>query len=398
MIMLQNYTKVEKQLLFIVSLVWGVDLLYYLKAVVMRLPVLQYVADAFVPTIVTISIVVCMRSIKTKIYNRDLLLYIGALLLYLSHYILYPQNEEFLSNSFFELFIKIVPFFFIGLLFDEQKHLPILTYISIAYVILGTIYFYFFASQSVEYNLQEEKMGMAYAYLPHVLLIIYSLFNKFKIYKLLPLIMGLLMMLGTGNRGSLLLVLVFVVLYLLLCGKKKRSSLLWILLLCVVGVVYFYWEKIIDVLFSILEQFGMNTRVLRLVVEGNLSDDNGRNELLNLFIQKIGESPIFGYGIMGDRVLLLYDENSYPHNIVIEFLIQYGVVLGVFFLFMIAIYTIKAWKMIYDNNMKVYFIILFVTGILALFISDSYLMNPFFYMYLGLCVNCVRRNVLVQKM
>ena len=86
-------TKDDKKVLYIVALVWGVDMLYYLKAVVMRLPVINLLSDIFVPSVVVISLMVTFSSLCKRFRGSDYIFYVACIVVYLLTYVLFPANE-----------------------------------------------------------------------------------------------------------------------------------------------------------------------------------------------------------------------------------------------------------------------------------------------------------------
>ena len=93
-----QFSKDDKNILFFVALVWGVDMLYYLKAVVMRIPVINAIADIFVPSAVIISLIVTFQSLYKQFHTSDYLSFGGCLIVYIMTYIFFPENYKYLTK------------------------------------------------------------------------------------------------------------------------------------------------------------------------------------------------------------------------------------------------------------------------------------------------------------
>ena len=118
-------------------------------------------------------------------------------------------------------------------------------------------------------------------------------------------------------------------------------------------------------------------------------ESNSRTVLKEKTLDAISENPVWGYGIMGDRVVL----GTYCHNIFLELLCDFGVVLGTLFIVaLVAIIFIairKTWKTEY---------FFFVSGmiiavVVKLMFSNSYIVEPDFFFMLGISIAASRNTV-----
>lgn len=381
-----QFTKDDKKTLYIVALVWGVELLYYLKAVVLRLPIINTFADIFVPSVVIISILCMFGSLVKKYRATDFIFYLGCIVLYLITYITFPENDKWLDMFLPIVFFQVLPYFFLGLLLDSQKQLSVIEYVSMAYVVLSLVYLYFtFSSRDVE----GEEMGVAYALLPHLLIVLNSCFREFKWYSLLIFLLGLLRLLGTGNRGSLVCIAFYAIVYFLFCSEYKHKLVIVLLLGAITFLGWLRHDLIFEFFSNFLGEFGFNTRVFDMAMASEFADANGRDNLATFFTGKIRDGGFLGYGIFGDRTLRNAPD-GYPHNLVLEFLIDFGVPLGSLFLIAVAILLFFAFKSCKSAVSRSLFFVLFTVGFVAFFLSDSYLANPMFFLLMGYCVRLVR--------
>lgn len=379
-------TKDDKKVLYIVALIWGVEMLYYFKAVVLRLPIINAFADIFVPSVVIISILCMMNSLVKRLKATDFIFYLGCIVLYLITYITFPENERWLDMFLPLVFFQVLPYFFLGLLLDPQKQLRVIEYVSMTYIILSLVYLYLtFSTRDVE----GEEMGVAYALLPHLLIVLNSCFRNFKWYSLLIFLLGLLRLLGTGNRGSLVCIAFYAIVYFLFCSEYKHK---WVVVLLLGLVTFLGWSRqdfVFDFFSTILGEFGFSTRVFDLAMASEFADTNGRDTLASFFTGKVRDDGFLGYGIFGDRTLR-NDPDGYPHNLVLEFLIDFGVPLGSLFLIAVAILLFFAFKSCKTAVSRSLYFVLFTVGFVAFFLSHSYLANPMFFLLMGYCVRLVR--------
>ncbi len=127
---------------------------------------------------------------------------------------------------------------------------------------------------------------------------------------------------------------------------------------------------------------GVNSRAISMLVEGTFTADNGRNEIYKLAIDAIKHVPFLGYGAYGDRQFIApYFYWGYSHNIVLEFIIDFGWIFGVLFLAILFYLCVKAVIKAKGNQVAVVAILIGANA--KLFISDSFWSYPYFWMLVG---------------
>lgn len=379
-------TKDDKRILFFVALVWGVDMLYYLKAIVMRLPVVNLLADYFVPLVVIASMLIAFRSLYKRFIMADYAFYTICVIAYVVTYVLFPNNATYLDQFMPLVFFQMLPYFFVGLLVEPPKQIKVIEYVSMAYIVLSLVYLTAtFATRDVG----GEEMGLAYSMLPHLLVLLYAVIRKFHWYTLTIFLLGLFRLLGTGNRGSLLCIAFFLFLYLLIAGRFRHKWFVVTIVSAAVLVIWWRQDVVFGYLNDTLAGLGFNTRVFNMMSEGKLSDANGRDVLFSFFKGKIETGGLFGYGILGDRALMNM-ENGYPHNLAVELWVDFGIFLGSALLLVLLYLFVKAYLCASNQDSKAYLALFFTVGVFSLFLSNSYLSNPMFFMAIGYAVRTIR--------
>ena len=183
------------------------------------------------------------------------------------------------------------------------------------------------------------EMGAAYSILPHMCLIFYYILKKANVINITVFIAGIVMMFSLGNRGSIGCLAVFIVLTLLFIYRKAHPLALAAV---IIGFIIVIATPLFDIIFEWMYDFavdnGLSTRIFDKFTEGELSDDSGRSAIQSIIKSAIWESPFFGKGIMGDRVLI----GGYAHNIVLELMCDFGIILGFGLFGAILIIFIKA--------------------------------------------------------
>lgn len=188
-----------------------------------------------------------------------------------------------------------------------------------------------------------------------------------------------------GGRGAFILLFVYTVWCIaIILHRKKRIRLkntikpgtLVISIVAFAIVLYFLFTNINDYM-DVLEggfrraisYFDFQT--MSLDFEGGSS---GRGSIYEYSLEKIGERPLTGYGIYGYLYIGL---DPYPHNIILEILLQYGVILGFFFLAILFIFEVRLIKKGEFLQLGISFYVY-----VNLMFSGSYTSNPYFWFIL----------------
>ena len=181
-----------------------------------------------------------------------------------------------------------------------------------------------------------------------------------------------------GNRGSLAAIAIFIMLYVVLCTETKRKLKSIAILFCLVAIVYSVLQpENLMHLGSVLEQFGVRSRNLSKLLDSTMTD-SGRDAGYDIALNCIKEGNWFGLGIGGDQVLV----GNYPHNILLEFMLQYGNIFGSVLFLIFAWNSVSViWK-IKNMQYKAVFVVFFSLSMVKLWVSSTYWYELWFWGYL----------------
>ncbi|MBL0311109.1 MAG: O-antigen ligase family protein [Holophagaceae bacterium] len=206
------------------------------------------------------------------------------------------------------------------------------------------------------------------------------LFKRFSIYYLLITGVGLFLIIAAGARGPLICFLSFIIikmLFIITSGQRKKILSIFlfsILLIMASGKEQTFLLVIEDMLIS--QQ--MSNRLVQKISDRAVFEDSVRVELRKHSLDIISAHPLVGIGIINDRVMLAGKMGSspeeargwYPHNIAIEFLVQYGIIPAMFLLLGIGILFIRAVKVTTDNDFQTIVLIFFSVRVIPLLFLD----------------------------
>ena len=243
--------------------------------------------------------------------------------------------------------------------------------IAICSTLFGFLYLYYFYIGTI--SIDNYSMGFSYSLLlPIVILMI----QKNLLYKALSLLLTIAI-LAVGARGPFLCSCMFMIVNYF-WGKLSMSRIIiYIGMLYAASVLLF--NVIIGGLISFFDNIGIESRTLRLLANDDLiSHTSGRDNIQDMAWSYINENPILGNGVWADRAYA----GTYCHNLLIEWLLDFGYVVTGFILILAIISHCRIIKKMTKDDL-LWLILFFFGCIVPLFASSSYLINGNFGLYIG---------------
>ena len=274
-----------------------------------------------------------VKALRKPIPVSGLLVYFVMMAAYIYSAFFHPENMPYLQDIFLNYsFIKdILLLSFIFLLEDEPEvrtnHLIIIGILLLlvmqARILRGT--FFAASGNDVEY------MSIGYGCASGWVLVVQGLFLcKKRIAKLICMAFSLYfaaVIAFYGNRGAVLTIIFTFFIMIIVYIPQKQKWLLNIIISAGLGAVFLNIESILRMVGNILGFNLLQSRNLRLMIEKSISYDSGRLPIYRDVLNKIWESPVFGYGIGADRVVT--GPHTYAHNIILELCVDFGVFAGI---------------------------------------------------------------------
>lgn len=236
----------------------------------------------------------------------------------------------------------------------------------------------------VTLSMLHEYMTFAYTGLPAILLSLYLSYSKKHVLGMFISTIASFTIIFGGCRGALLTLAVFVV-FLILHSMKSSNMRLTIMFL--VLIVSLNADAIFSSVNDVLGSFGYESRIMTLVENEEVIESSGRNAVFEKAISLIS---LGGHGVYSDRVLLEHVESAtYCHNWILEFLVDYGIILGSILVFCILFKIIHFIRIRDSLNTSGLFMLYFTISMLfvSFMLSGSYLVSEEFSLILAWFVN-----------
>lgn len=356
-------------------------------------------------------LIVCIMNPRKYLKIDFVLLMVWTIMFLLLTLLFHPEYEYFYSRPEFGVWDHVLipyrgiyAYLFIRLLDEPKKIMKCmkisgwLMFALFGYQILLFIrrgFWYGVAGANDRAQLSY-SVSFGYDVLLFALLFLYNAFKDKKLSDIVASGISVGMILLGGSRGPILFIGVFIVLYILRELKESRRKILLITFTTLTTVfLYLFYEVILAFVAVIIDNMGFSSRFITTLLSGTITSDSGRNKIWGAAIAMIKTKPL-GYGAMGSRSIiseLIYA--GYPHSIVLEILIDYGVIVGGVILLIFLINTIQILFTHKREEWSGIFLVFFCAAC-SLFISLTYWSIPSFWGSLGIGV-CCYRSVKTQK-
>lgn len=325
--------------------------------------------------------------IKHKYFSvKGLAIYLGLFFILLTNSLLFRYMEYFRTFNITMVFLLFLPFaiFIIPQIHTWDNAIEILSgycIIGISLDIIGILF--------LDYLDLSMYMSYSFGLLPF-LIISYTFFRTKKkelrrYWHFVLFIIGSITLIFLSSRSVILFLILYLIIFELLNTQsiiqflKKAYLLIFSILVLIIADIN--TNEILEKLFTVT-----NSRTLNYMLNSNLFDSDGRDEISTILIMAINSMGLKGYGIFGDRYLLqgLWgQEVHYAHNIILEVLVNFGVIFGSLLLIGLFYSICKAFVKA-DYNTKNIVAIFTVSLFLRYFVSGSYVIEGNFYVYIAI--------------
>lgn len=345
-----------------------------------------------------VVIVFCLNAVAESLKLKDILF---GLLVFAFSYIalvIWPFNY-YINQNRYEFFSKVFPFFFLGRCIAIDKEiLDDLRQISIVTIIINYVVYFLYYKQGGGTGIFHDNLAFAYDIIPHVILLFYYFLKNKKLKDSIFFFLAAILLVIQGSRAPVLYLVVFFIWY----SFSFQPFLKWILKSSVLLVLFFTFVQsgLLDYTLNFLVNFGnalgIGTRIFDEVIKirkVGLAPDFWRTYLRDIVLKGIYEKPIRGFGPYGDYYLTRNDTHfingMYVHNIFIELMCDYGIIIGILLFIVLFVLLFKAYNSSEGIEVKLIILILSSNTIYKLFFSGSYLKEPYFFFMLGVLISLI---------
>lgn len=252
------------------------------------------------------------------------------------------------------------------------------------YMVLKSSYF-LIPMLSLTYFLRKDpgsiyNMSVSYALALPTMFQINEYIKERKIHNLIFSCLGIIIIILYGARGPLVCILTMLLIRLWRARKLSLKQLgLFMLMLGALGLVFIYYDQIINAINDFLINHNIYSRTFYSIVNNRFLSSSGRDVLFDYYWNLVLEKPIVGWGLVGGWI----KEGSGPHNMLIEFFLAFGLIGGAIlsiYIIMLAFGSFFLKKGILGDLLLIYAAI----NIVMFFVSGNFLAKPDLYILVAL--------------
>ena len=289
--------------------------------------------------------------------------------------------SAFLLKKMLWTFVYCIP---LGCIWYDVKSLNgALSMVDRATIYVSGMCFFYLVADYLGFSIlspSEYSMGLGYAafiaFMYHIMRL-----NKNYLY-IVCCCIDFLVILLKGSRGPILWAVIFFLLLIMLRQKVvyNLASKFAVFLGLVIGSCVIFFKDIIRFIVDLLAAFDIHSRTLNLIA-GKSFHLSGRDLVWQGALERIQDRVITGCGLSYVDI----NPGPYPHNIVLEIILQYGVIVGGILLLILLLLIVNS---LLKSSMEDAEIILlfFSVGFLPLLLSGTYSMWPTFWLFVGICL------------
>ena len=339
-----------------------------------------------------IVIALCLKK-GSRFHGGDIFILLFVALAILFTWLIYPDNIEmymFGEDQFWPTVFPLFRFFIAGLfLIPNKKNLELMGKVSCLAILVEAIFVMYILRGSDLQN--SDDMSRAYFMLLNVLLVINYAFDRKSLISIVIALIGIMLLLSMGTRGPIMIVLAFSACKIFQASTRKgQSGVVVAVLLVLIWLVNSpYWDIFLIFLQGVLDSLGMSTRVIDFTIQGEtLTYYSERDEIAQVVISKIKERPFEGWGVYGEWQFVGWS----AHNMYLEILDHYGVVLGGVIILLMFFNVIKAF---FSSKVAVpvrSLVLLFACNVLVRGVFGGGFLTSATFLMIGYCLQVCRKT------
>lgn len=382
----------DPRLLLILLAFCEKNIVRYFVLVVSMLPVVGVMSSFIIPAAYIILLLMYFRKYGAHVSISEACVVLFVTLAITFSCFIYPENAKYIldSNNFWNTIFPCLRYFIIGLiLIPDKRTLDIIGKASCLAILVETLFVV--AYMMPRGLMQSDDMSRAYQILPNVLFALNYAFSEKKPIPWICSIIGIIYTLSMGARGPVLVIVVYLFVKILQSSNVKAwaKSLIGLLIagLTVLFLNSSWYLSVLRFAKTSLTTLGGSTRIIDLAIKGTVASHlSGRDELYDIIIRKIAERPYIGYGVYGEWPWIHWS----AHNMALELMVHFGVILGSLLLLWLIFLTFKTYvrtpNILARQFLLIWICFVFVRG----FFGGSYLQFGV-YVLIGFSLRELRR-------
>ena len=311
-------------------------------------------------------------------FNKHLFIFTSSVVFVITaNIVFFPELLPYFINNTLKFCTFCFPAYLV--LYSIRDFDLLRTYLTkVSYFISAIMLLFLIAVLAGLIDFSHYDMALGYNCLFPTMILFWDFTRNKKITTLVSILIMILSILVLGSRGPLIGIFSFGLFFWIrsLIQKHKYGQIASITIIILLFALMH--KTLLIYLYGFLQNFGIHSRTLSLMTSQTIHM-SGRDEIYTTLIRLIENDPFTIRGINAEWDLF----NAYAHNIILELLYQFGVVLGGIFLLYIFVKALRTISFKELDSPKVFSIILMFASLPQLFVSSSLWTNQMFWMWMA---------------
>lgn len=222
---------------------------------------------------------------------------------------------------------------------------------------------------------------------PFVIILFGNYIKSHKKQDFVLLIVDLILILAGGRQSFVVVVIACLLLYLFDNRKKSKKMLVFISVGTIIAVIFAMglYTVLIQGLYNFFQTLGIEMDILKQLASGKLFDTSTRDVIYKYSIISIMRNGTKISGLFADRYYIRQFAKwiAYPHNLFLELWMDFGVFAGTIINLILVAKVIQN-LFVGEEERRRLCIVLAVLVFFRLMVSNSFMIEGYFYILLGL--------------
>lgn len=335
--------------------------------------------------------IIFLSALKEVIFRElklIIIIYCSLIVIICFNIILFPKNLNEIKSFIFDVFFICLPCFIYSYSLDDYNAVN-KVFINVGNVIFTVGFFISLLGITNIINIGTYSMPLSYYMLIPSLSYLKKFLSEFSIKYLSLFLLSVISILLIGSRGPILSIAIYGMFYLLNNIRYKtepKKIALYVIFILVILIFIVFFKDILNIINDFLKSINIYSRTIDILLMDKIHL-SGRENLYTEAFKLIKNHSILGIGIGGDRYYL----KMYVHNLFLEVILSFGVLIGSYISILLIGLSIKAIFFLKSEESNL-ILILFCLSVVPLMFSGSYLTDTWLWIFLGLTTNLVCKN------
>lgn len=323
----------------IMTCVFLSNLLYTLRQ---QIPIPHGISSIILQGLPAVLILISIPIIIIRLNKIVVISVLCSCVVIALHFVFLRKVVPAFSNTLGTYITICLPLFIISQIISDEKEMYECL-VKASYIIATiniVLLFFVFSGRISGYLNDTYSMGLGYAMLLPIMILIYETIEKHKVISAVCSFFIFVSVVSFGSRGPLICISIFMMGFISCYLNQKKKKIILYLLIAILIICILQFKSLLSWIETIIQSFGIKSRTLNLLQEETIYLSHRDDAIYSKLIDAIIENPFEIRGINADQIYTGY----YAHNFILELLFEFGIPFGSIICIYIGCKTVESIK------------------------------------------------------